>query len=870
MPAAIAVVVVAILGLFADHQNQILYEQDLRAEVFAKINVIRAKLEGKVNGNIQLVRGLAATLEAEPEITRERFEDLARRVFDNENQLRHVAVSRGFTVTMVYPLKGNERVLGVDLLSVERQRPALVQLRDTGRLVLSGPVDLVQGGQGFVARLPIFTHSNGRENFWGVVSAVIDIDRLYRESELLEEHGLDLALIRQDSRRAKGFQFFGSPATVDSAPVTATIVLPSGQWQIAAVPKGGWDKTPANTWLLRLLIVVAGAMVVVPILVAGRFYDERQRNYRELKRSETKFRRLSQRLEHALGASKVGVWELNLETHEMIWDDRMFRIYGIPRKNGPFTYEDWAGSLHPDDLQRADEDFRRQVAEDRPFSAEYRVVHPNGEVRYIRSHSLIVHDPQDAPRMIGAEWDVTDDVKLNKDLERAKTLAETRSTELEVVKARIEHNALHDSLTDLPNRRYLDAELERRAAECARDGKRIALLHIDLDRFKQINDTLGHAAGDAILVHVARTLRQRVRNDDFVARIGGDEFIIVCEVGPHDDYLAEIAERIVAQMRQPVLFQGHACRFGVSIGIATEGGGPEVDTGRLMVNADIALYRAKSRGRNRFEFFTETLQSEIVRRKKVADDILAGLENDQFTVFYQPQFDANTLEIAGVEALVRWNHPTEGLLTPDAFLSSAEELNVVSTLDRLVLEQALVSFERWNRAGLMIPRISVNVSGRRLRDEELVDSLRRLDIRPGTVSFELLESIFLDDTDDHVSWNLDRLKELGIDIEIDDFGTGYASIVSLMKLQPRRLKIDRQLTQPIVKSARQRQLVESIAEIGKTLGIEVVAEGVETMAHARILRKIGCTKLQGYAFGRPMSAAAFEDYVRAQSWRAAS
>ena len=220
--------------------------------------------------------------------------------------------------------------------------------------------------------------------------------------------------------------------------------------------------------------------------------------------------------------------------------------------------------------------------------------------------------------------------------------------------------------------------------------------------------------------------------------------------------------------------------------------------------------------------------------------------------------------------MARWNHPKDGLLAPDAFLKIAEDLDVVSAIDRLILEQTLHNFDEWTKLGLPVPRVSVNVSARRLHDEGLINSLSTLAIRPGTVSFELIESIFLDEQDDVVVWNVNQIKELGIDIEIDDFGTGYASIVSLLKLKPRRLKIDRQLIVPIVKSGKQRQVVQSIIQIGKSLGVEVVAEGVETMKHAEILRDLGCDLLQGYALSRPMAATDLTAFIGNRRRRAAS
>jgi len=871
LPAAIAIVVIALLGIFADHQNSVVYQQRLRAETLAKVNLVRAKLEGNINGTIQLVRGLVSTLMTEPKMTQDRFAELARNLFKEDSQLRNIAAAPGLVVTLMYPVEGNERAVGLDYRADGNQREAALRARDTGQLVLAGPVELKQGGQGFIGRFPVFIETSGpHKRFWGIVSAVIDVDRLYRDSGLFDEDsGIEIALTGHDATGVNGKQFFGRPDMAWLDPVRAEVVLPSGTWQVSAIPVGGWGVTPANAWLLRLLVVFAGVVVVIPMATAGRLFATNQRHLNRLRRTEKEQRALSQRLALALDASRIGVWEHDLTTHQLIWDDRVNEIYGKKSNGRPRSYMDWAGSIHPADLARAKRDFDSALTAGH-YSSEYRVVHADRTIRHVRTRAVVFSEPNEPPKMIGAEWDVTADVKLNRALVRAKTLAEKKNAELEAAKARIEHNALHDSLTGLPNRRYLDELLERHAAEKKPGDGPIALLHIDLDRFKQINDTLGHAAGDAMLVHAAGVIKANVREKDFVARIGGDEFVVVCRTDAGAASLSDIAERIILHMRKPVSHEGHQCRFGVSIGIAVEGSGKPLDPSELLVNADIALYRAKSRGRNRHEFFTRTVQAEIVRNKRIADDILGGLERNEFMVYYQPQFDAHTFEIAGVEALARWAHPTEGILAPDMFLKTAEELNVVATIDRIVLEQALLQFDEWNRSEVTIPHISVNVSAKRLKDEELVAGLNGLNIQPGTVSFELLESIFLDDNDEMVVWNVDRIKDLGIDIEIDDFGTGYASIIGLLKLKPQRLKIDRQLITPITGSPRQKNLVQSIIEIGKSLGIEVVAEGVETMEHARILRTLGCDKLQGYAFAKPMKAAALGDFVRARSWRAAS
>lgn len=869
VPAGLAFVIVLIASVYAGYLNRSLHEQSMRAEVQTKINLIRAKLEGNINSNIQLVRGLAATIETEPNMDQARFAALARNLFREQSQLRNIAGAPGLVISLMYPMEGNERAIGLDYRAAPDQSEAALRARDTRQLVLAGPVALRQGGTGFIGRFPIFLRTEREpDRFWGILSAVIDVDKLYRDSGLRDpDLGLDITISGKDATGGTGARFMGDRDLTGEKPVTADVILPSGSWHIAAVPAGGWEYTPDNAALFRTLLALALLAIVLPTFFAGRLYGERERSFAKLAEREQELARLSQRLSLALDASKIGVWEHNVATNELVWDDRVNELYGLPKDGKVRGYDDWASAIHPDDADRARRDFELAVERHSDYASEYRLLLPDGTLRYVRTKAKFIEGDGDEPRLIGTEWDVTEDVRLHNDLERARFLAEMRNVELEAAKGRIEHNALHDPLTGLPNRRYLDQVLENLAA--AGEGSDAALLHIDLDRFKQINDTLGHSAGDAMLVHAARVLETNVRKTDFVARIGGDEFVVLCLASPTNADLSGLAGRIIDEMRKPVSYDGHQCRFGVSIGIAVEQG-EAADPKRLMVNADIALYRAKSRGRSRHEFFTEALQAEIVGTKRMADEILNGLERHEFIAYYQPQVDARTFEIAGVEALARWKHPRRGLLSPGYFLKTAEELNVVSSIDRLILEEALADFRSWKERGLPIPRISVNVSARRLQDGELIGALRELDIPRNAVSFELVESIFLDDNDDLITWNVNQVKELGIDVEIDDFGTGYASIVSLQKLKPRRLKIDRQLVMPIVSSVKQRKLIESIIEIGKSLDIEIVAEGVETMQHAAILKDIGCHYLQGYAFAKPMSAHDLEHFARTHGKQKAS
>ncbi|MCD2173614.1 putative bifunctional diguanylate cyclase/phosphodiesterase [Rhizobium sp. C4] len=467
-------------------------------------------------------------------------------------------------------------------------------------------------------------------------------------------------------------------------------------------------------------------------------------------------------------------------------------------------------------------------------------------------YSAIVDNQSELIREIERHKETLHQLVAAKDeAESATELAEARNAELVEAKSRLEITALHDWLTGLPNRRYLDDILAQYCSHLGEIGGSIAVLHIDLDLFKQINDSMGHVAGDAMLMHVAKLLSDSADADDFVARVGGDEFIIVRTVETDNDGLANFAATLIEEICLPVPYGGKMCRFGACIGIVVESG-HSVRAENLLINSDAALYRAKSRGRNRYEFFNEELRAYLEARTRLSEDLLRGIANKEFIPYYQPQIDARTREVIGLEALVRWMHPTRGVLAPGEFLQVAEELGAVDLIDMAVLDCAVDDLREWLRNGYIVPKVSVNVSAKRITDDNLIHNLSAMNLPKGVITFELVESIFLDDTDANLENNIKQIKDMGIDIEIDDFGTGHASIVSLLKLNPKRLKIDRQFIEPILRSKENAKLVESIIEIGKTLNIEVIAEGVETMEQAALLQKLGCDALQGYVFARPL------------------
>ncbi|WP_425350803.1 putative bifunctional diguanylate cyclase/phosphodiesterase [Neorhizobium huautlense] len=912
-PAAIALVIalmVIAIAIIIDGRHTESYRTELRGTTERTAALLAQRFSSQAETDILAADHLVHVLQEDAQGSIERFQHYIDNAFKKGQHFFAVAVAPNFELTQVITRDGIVNGASGKIGSVDLSRLAssLKSVDGRGRLsFLSGtqddhltlvmPVPKSEDGGGLWGAIAILIEERGFIEASGVTFSPNPIAR----TNLLNLDWLNVVL--RDADRPEYFAFYGDDSIEGQSPMEWAIPLKGANWTMLASPHSGWDITPPNQSRFRLGIALAVGMVIVPIFIAASLISERNRHIAILKARELNLTELSQRLRSAkentdiknaelelaldelsnreqeleelstrfdlaLASYNCGIWESDPVTQTEIWDARMCQLHSIPYTDGIIHRDQWINLLHPDDRELAKQESHHLSEGLQPPPLVARVLQPDGSSRYIRSIGKLHVTRDGARKMVGIAFDVTQDAILTQQLKAAKDEADAKNAELELAKSRIEHNSLHDPLTLLANRRKLDMELDRLSRASQTERQKFSLLHLDLDRFKQINDTLGHAAGDAMLVHASRVLSRNVRGTDIVARIGGDEFVILAVDNASAEEMAQLAQRIIVEFHQPIDFEGFSCRCGVSIGIA-QANGMNVDARRTLVNADLALYRAKGLGRNRYEFFTQNLQAEIVSHKRTADEVLAGIDNDEFTSWYQPQFDAQTNELVGVEALIRWNHPHHGVLAPDKFLKIAEDLNVSATLDQIVLETAMRDKLRWIARGLKIPKVSVNVSSKRLHDERLIDRLKPLEIIPGEISFELVESIFLDESEDVVIDNLKRIKELGIDIEIDDFGTGHTSIVSLLKLKPKRLKIDRQLVMPILDSPQERALVRSIIDIARSLGVETVAEGIETMQHAALLRELGCDLLQGYAFSRPLS---FNDFTQAAltNWRKAA
>lgn len=426
------------------------------------------------------------------------------------------------------------------------------------------------------------------------------------------------------------------------------------------------------------------------------------------------------------------------------------------------------------------------------------------------------------------------------------------NTRLHKLAQSVAKDANEDALTGLSNRRHFEVELKTWIENLRNYGTEFAVLYIDLDRFKFVNDTLGHDAGDRLLVSVANMLRQMTDKSDLVARLGGDEFVILKPLGNSALKVSSLADEIVQTMQAPFTFDGKSTSCSASVGMAIAKENME-NPGQVVADADMALYHAKEQGKGRWSFFTDEMHAKSVATMQLASDLLLACERQEFIPYFQPLIDAQTGRIACAEMLVRWSHPTRGILAPAAFLDTAAQIGILKRIDEIIFESLHGALSRLDEARVHLPRVAVNVSAARLADPTFIHDIKSSGIEPERLTVEILESVYLDRMGDVVRWTIDELDELGVTVALDDFGTGHASVRGLLEIKPAILKVDRHFIQPIAADPNARPLAAAIIGIGKSLGMRVVAEGVESEEHARLVIEMGCDYLQGFHFGRPMS-----------------
>ncbi len=548
-----------------------------------------------------------------------------------------------------------------------------------------------------------------------------------------------------------------------------------------------------------------------------------------------------------LDQAKDAIFVKNLEHRITFWNGGAERLFG-------YTREEAVGKRAMDLLDiRADdvEAMMRSLEATDEYSGEQRQRCKDGHYVLVHGHLTRVRDESSRePKAILAIW--TDITQLRRDQEKVQYLA------------------FHDQLTQLPNRLALMDRLNHALAASNRHGQRGALIFLDLDNFKTLNDTFGHDTGDLLLQQVAARLRGCVRSADTIARLGGDEFVLLLEELGVDEPRAAIqaetaARKIVDALAKPYDLRGRQYDCSASLGITLfNGNAPGIE--ELLKQADLAMYGAKQAGRNTLRFFDPRMQQLLVQRATLEADLRRASVRDEFVLHYQPQFGRDA-RLRGLEALVRWRHPTRGLVLPDHFIPTAEETGFILPLGRWVLQTACQQMAAWTDMGLQAIRVSVNVSPRQLRSPDFVDDVRaalsRSGIDPRCLKLELTESMLVTDVDETAE-KMRALKAIGVRFSLDDFGTGYSSLSILQQLPLDQLKIDQSFVHRIGSDENNGDaaIIQSIITLGKSLRMRVIAEGIETRSQHEKLSELGCDEFQGYLHGTSLPAAEVRELMQ--------
>lgn len=671
-------------------------EREYRAETarFAalqQLSTLRARIEGLLNANLISMRGLRAEFLVSDNVSAERFAELNNRLLSDDLHTRHVAVAPDLVIRYVHPVVGNEQVLGTDYRNIPDQLPSVQAAISSGDIIISGPVDLLQGGDAIIARLPV-VHDSG--DVWGVISQVIDYQALLVDAGVDDSSSLQVAV-----HNAEGSLLTGTEKMPATDPLSTSIDLPDTQWTLTAAPVDGqWKPGLFEYWPALLL----GQALIAAILV-------------------------------------------------------------------------------------------------------------------LVANALLSH------------------YRLQKAF------------------ATISHQARFDSLTDLANRSYFRRQLEQWLSYCKRRQQSFALLFIDLDHFKEINDSLGHDAGDGLLVEVAKLLRNHTREGDILGRPGGDEFVLLLKDVSKPEDACLVATSLLQRLQQPIQVSGRTLYIKASIGIAMY---PQdgTDATTLLKHSDLAMYAAKNQGRGSSAFFNPVMRDAADEVLSLTEAIRTGLAENQFFVLYQPVINLKTGQCEHFEALVRWQRPQHGLVAPDDFIPVAERSGLIKPLGEFVLAQACQDLNQIHQAGYPV-KIAINRSTAEFSNlqsiQHWLDIIKQAGVCNADIIFELTESILMPDHEAQRKL-LYQLHQQGIDIAIDDFGTGYSSVNYLRRFPISTLKIDRSFIDQLHLDPKLHQMVTALSQMAKALHIKLVAEGVEKPEQEDCLQALQVDYVQGYLYSRPL------------------
>lgn len=787
-------------------------------------------------------------------------------------------------VTYVEPMAGNEAALGLDITNNAAVMDALRQAEASGRPTATGLFALAQNRvpePSFAVVMPVYARpdeTGTRGALLGEVAVVLRgralVQQILARASLRRESDVALAFYSGDRPDpsaliyASGPQALASPVRtrwydlVHRESVARTMSVAGRNWlvTVSALPR------PFLLDHMGSLLVLLGGLLCTAVSTAfvqmttqrtrriNLVVEERTADLNDINARLVEDVDARRRTEKALQDSEQRFRQLVAMSTDWYWEQdaslRYTSVTGGLSSKGGITVESLLGKTPWEAVAGMRESawgqrYIAQLEARQPFmNVEYEAFDDAGVRRWYAINGEPMFD--DLGNFLGYRGTGSD------------------ITERKQAEQRVHHVAQHDALTGLPNRSLLQDRLGQAVAYSNRTSLPVWVMLIDLDRFKFVNDSMGHKAGDVLLMTIAARLRTALRDTDTVARLSGDEFVVILSAHAEHPLSNDIIERVMASVARPVMLDTNEFFVTCSVGVAVY---PQHDApaDTLIEHADIAMYNAKKMGRNNFQFYTPVMNEEALERVKIEGALRNALERNEFVLHYQPQVHLGSGEIVGMEALIRWRHPELGMVAPNRFIGVAEETGLIVPIGAWVMRTACAQNMAWQQAGLGTLRVAVNLSARQFGAADLVPHLETVladtGLAPACLEIELTESLFMSDITPAVE-TLHRIKALGVNLSIDDFGTGYSSLSYLSRFPIDVLKIDRSFVNDIGRDGDEAPIVASIITLAHNLKLAVIAEGVETLEQLDYLRRMGCDEIQGYYFSRPLPAAEFEQLLR--------
>ena len=731
----------AAILLSADKRSIQQYQENLFQQTFLQLSNLNSQISSRLYQNIHIVRGIPSLFRLNPSLSQSDYEVAMKPLIGSHTDIRNIAVAPGLIIKYMYPIEGNEQAIGLDYRKIPAQFEAVKRALTANEMVLAGPIKLVQGGQGLIARIPITVGQEAEP--WGIVSTVIDVEQFFSHFLPGSEHApLTYAVRGKDGLGAQGDIVFGDISLFKDAKLSQTLAIPGGEWQLVGQPTEGWAQLPPNINRQRL----ENAMLALLIFIFSSIYFYTRRHINKINH---KFRLLIEKSTIPCATTSVN--------EDIIYLNPAFTASFGYSIDDISTLDDWWSMTLPDpNYRQSIKKLWRQQTEDpkTPSPVEAEVKCKDGQFKTTQISITKLDDSRYSEAAI-----TFIDITESKELQRS-----------------LEQKAHYDDLTKLPNRVLFTDRFQLALAHSNRSKNQLAICFLDLDNFKPVNDEYGHSVGDQLLVEVSRRIKNNIRDDDTVSRLGGDEFALILNDITSIQHCQIMLDRVLKALSTPIVIDGREfiCSSSIGFTVYPEDNG---DVDQLLRHADQAMYTAKLAGKNRHHLFNVSDNQQVIDQQTQLDTIRSALANHEFCLFYQPKVNMSTGKVIGAEALIRWNHPVQGLIPPGDFLPVIRDSEMETHIGCWVMNEALRQLDLWQKEGIEL-QVSINISSRHLLSkdffQQLEEALNRYpDVNPRHLQLEILESSMLGDIKLTSKIISSCRNHLGVEFALDDFGTGY-------------------------------------------------------------------------------------------------